>query len=63
MYFKCTSKLVSTFKEVYGDKFSYEKNRTIVFKLDDDVPEKELKHCISLALTYHLVKNLPLLGA
>lgn len=63
MYFKCTSKLVSTFKEVYGDKFSYEKNRAIVFKLEDDVPEKELKHCISLALTYHLVKNIPMLGA
>ncbi|MFK7773554.1 MAG: DUF1801 domain-containing protein [Saprospiraceae bacterium] len=63
MYFKCTSKLVATFKEIYGDKFSYEKTRAIVFQLDDEVPEKELKHCISLALTYHLVKNLPLLGA
>jgi len=63
MYFKCTSKLVATFIEVYGDKFSYEKTRAIVFKLDDEVPEKELKHCISLALTYHQVKHLPMLGA
>ena len=63
IYFKCTSKLVTTFKEIYGDTFSYEKTRAIVFNLDEEIPEKELKHCISLALTYHLVKNLPLLGA
>ena len=31
MYFKCTSKLVSTFREVYGDTFKYEKNRAILF--------------------------------
>lgn len=63
IYFKCTSKLVTTFKEIYGDTFSYEKTRAIVFNLEEEIPEKELKHCISLALTYHLVKNLPLLGA
>ena len=63
IYFKCTSKLVKTFKEIYPDTFSYETTRAMVFKLDDKVPTKELKHCISLALTYHKVKHLPLLGA
>ncbi len=63
IYFKCTSKLVRTFKEVYGDVFNYEKTRAIEFTLEDDVPEEELKHCISMALQYHKVKNLPLLGA
>jgi len=63
IYFKCTSKLVSTFKTVYGDKFSYENTRAILFKSEDEIPVKELKHCISLALTYHKVKHLPLLGA
>ncbi|MFK8009848.1 MAG: DUF1801 domain-containing protein [Saprospiraceae bacterium] len=63
IYFKCTSKLVKTFKEIYGDIFSYEKTRAIYFNLEDEVPEKELKHCISLALTYHQVKHLPFLGA
>jgi hypothetical protein len=62
MYFKCTSKLVTTFKEVYGDIFNYETTRAIVFRLDDKVPTKELKECIELALTYHLVKNLTRLG-
>lgn len=62
IYFKCTSKLVETFREVYGDLFSYENNRAIVFALDDEVPEVELKQCIERALIYHTVKGLPSLG-
>ena len=63
IYFKCTSSLVSTFKTIYKDKFEFEGNRAIVFKLNDKIPETELKHCISMALTYHKIKHLPLLGA
>jgi len=62
MYFKCTSKLVPTFKEVFGDIFKYEHNRAVIFDTNDKIPEKELKECIELALTYHLVKNKHLLG-
>ncbi|CAM3265159.1 DUF1801 domain-containing protein [Aequorivita lipolytica] len=63
MYFKCTSQLVPTFRTVYKEKFNFEKNRAIVFKLNEEIPNAELKHCISLALTYHKIKHLPLLGA
>ena len=63
IFFKCTSLLVPTFKKIYKDTFTFEKNRAIVFSLDDSLPEKEITHCISLALTYHKVKHLPLLGA
>ncbi len=62
MYFKCTSKLVNTFKEVYGDTFKYETTRAILFNLEDEVPEKELKECIEMALNYHNLKHLPQLG-
>lgn len=62
MYFKCTSKLVPSFRQVYDGLFDYEGNRAIVFQLDEEVPESELKDCIQAALTYHQVKNLPLLG-
>lgn len=62
MYFKCTSKLVVTFRAVYGDLFKYEKNRAILFDLNDAVPKAELKECIGLALNYHILKNLPNLG-
>ena len=63
MYFHCQTKLIDTFKEVYGDKFIYEGNRAILFDENDKLPVKELKHCIALALTYHSRKHLPLLGA
>lgn len=62
MYFKCTSKLVPSFQLAFGDLFNYETTRAIVFKLDDEVPKKELKECIKAALRYHKVKNSPLLG-
>ena len=62
LYFKCTSLLVPTFKEVYPTLFTYEGNRAIVFQLEDNIPKAELKNCIRAALTYHSVKQLPLLG-
>ena len=62
IYFKCTSKLVETFKMVYGDLFQYEKNRAIIFQMNGKVPKKELGQCISAALRYHHVKDLPRLG-
>ena len=57
MYFKCTSRLVETFKIVHGDFFTYEKSRAIIFRLDDKVPVKELKQCIRATLTYHKLKD------
>jgi hypothetical protein len=62
MYFHCKTKLVDTFKELYRDKFIFEGNRAIVFNEDDEIPINELKHCISLSLTYHRRKHLPMLG-
>jgi hypothetical protein len=62
MYFHCQTKLVDTFKELYKNKFKFEGNRAIVFNEDDEIPIDELKHCISLALTYHSRKHLTLLG-
>ncbi|MCP4459666.1 MAG: DUF1801 domain-containing protein [Cytophagales bacterium] len=62
VYFKCTSKLVSTFKMVYGEIFTFEGMRAIAFRLDDKLHEAELKKCITTALRYHKVKKLPLLG-
>ncbi|MGM0581583.1 MAG: DUF1801 domain-containing protein [Bacteroidota bacterium] len=63
LYFKCTSKLVETFKILYKDKLRFEGTRAIVFHIDEKLPEKEIKHCITLALTYHKIKHLPMLGA
>ncbi len=62
MYFKCTSKLVETFKEVYSDTFCYETTRAIVFQLDEKIPIPELKKCIATTLNYHKLKTKEQLG-
>lgn len=63
VYFQCQTRLVETFREIYGDVFEYEGKRAIVLSLGREVPLRELKHCISLSLRYHSLKQLPLLGA
>ncbi len=62
IYFKCTSKLIPTFRETYGDLFTYDGNRAIIFTIHEKIPEPELKECISAGLTYHHIKHLPYLG-
>ena len=63
MYFNCKAKLVDTFKELYRDQFHFEGNRAIVFYENEKVPINELKQCIAMALNYHRIKHLPMLGA
>jgi len=63
LYFHCKTKLVDTFKELYSELLKFDGNRAIVFNVNDEVPSDELRHCISLSLTYHRIKHLPMLGA
>lgn len=62
IYFKCTSRLVETFKVVFDKKFQFEGKRAIVFQMDDEIPVEELKKCIKATLMYHEVKRLVTLG-
>jgi hypothetical protein len=56
VYFHCQTDLIERFKKLYPE-FQYDGNRSITFDGQEDVPEGELYHCISLALTYHLDKR------
>lgn len=62
VYFHCKTRLVETFKEIYGDFFCYEANRALVFSTVQDLPKDALWNCIAASLRYHRVKHLPLLG-
>lgn len=62
MYFQCTSRLVDTFRFVFDHKFQYEGKRAIVFRLEQRIPELELKECIKATLRYHKVKGQVTLG-
>jgi hypothetical protein len=57
IYFHCQTDLVTTFRELYSDKWSYGGNRCILLSADDKIDEAALRHCIALALTYHLNKR------
>ncbi len=62
LYFKCTSRLVETFRSTFKNELTFEGKRAIVFGMNEDIPVKETKECIKAALTYHKVKHLPTLG-
>jgi hypothetical protein len=57
MFFHCQTSLVETFRELYGRELTCLGNRSIVFHADDEIPEQALRHCVALALTYHLKKR------
>ena len=57
MYFNCQTTLVETFRKLYGGMFTYEGNRALVFSENAAIPIEPIKHCIALALTYHLGKK------
>jgi hypothetical protein len=62
LYFQCTTKLVDTFRLVFGLVFAYEGTRAILFHMDQPLPETEIKACIRATLMYHKVKHLDMLG-
>jgi len=62
LYFICSTRLIQTFKAIIGDELHYEGKRAIVLSLAEPIPVKALQKCISMALRYHKVKHLPLLG-
>ena len=57
VYFHCQTDLVATFRELYPGELNYAGNRSIVLNTGDRLPEAALRHCLALALTYHLNKR------
>ena len=52
-YFHCQTNLVGTFRELYPE-LRFEGNRAILLDAKEEPPEAALRHCVALALTYHL---------
>lgn len=63
VYFHCQTSLVETVREIYRDEFEYEGNRAIVIPLGAAADAGPLRHCLQIAMQYHSLKHLPLLGA
>jgi hypothetical protein len=53
LYVHCQTRLIEEFKQTYPDSFNYSGTRALLFKLEEPVPEQELREFIAAALTYH----------
>ena len=56
VFFHCQTNLVETFRELYP-ALPYSGNRAILLDAEAKLPESALRHCVALALTYHLAKR------
>ena len=63
IYFNCKSKLIETFREIYGNELTFSGNRVVLVPINEKAPERVLTHCFSMAFNYHKIKHLPMLGA
>lgn len=52
LYVPCSTSLVETYRDLYGDVMRFETNRAILMGPGDAPPREALAHCIRLALTY-----------
>ena len=58
-YFHCQTSLLESFRHLYPDGFTFEGNRAILFRVGEPVQVEALRHCLTLALTYHLKAAAP----
>jgi Domain of unknown function (DU1801) len=56
VYFHCQTNLVETFRELYPE-LRFSGNRAILLDASETLPAPALRHCVALALTYHLNKR------
>ena len=54
LYVHCQTDLLERYRQLYGDTLSFQGNRAIVFDVADEIPIDAVKHCVAMALTYHL---------
>lgn len=57
LYFNCNTSLADDYRQLYPGVFEFEGNRAILLEVNGALDEKALRHCIALALTYHLNKK------
>ena len=57
LYFHCQTDLVETFRQLYPTDMRYGGNRSILLDAEKGLPEAAWRHCVALALTYHLNKR------
>jgi len=62
LFFNCQTKLIETFRLLYGNELEFQGNRGIVLSIEKELPVKAIRHCLIMAMTYKKIKDLPMLG-
>ncbi len=52
LYVNCKTTLIDRYRSLFPE-LQFEGDRAIVFKVDEVLPENEVKACIEMALNYH----------
>ncbi|MES2820999.1 MAG: DUF1801 domain-containing protein [Pseudomonadota bacterium] len=63
VFFHCQTCLIETVKELYRNDLQYEGKRAIVIPIGANIEQLPLRYCLGLALKYHSLNYLPLLGS
>lgn len=53
MFFNCQTRLVEDFRQQFGDRFSFSKNRAVLLDPDRPLDTGAVSSCVAAALTYH----------
>ncbi len=54
IFVHCQTTLVARFRETYPGLFAFDGKRAVILDQGEKLPGAELKHCIQMALTYHV---------
>ena len=57
MFIHCQTTLIETFRQHYSNQLEFEGRRAILFDAEQRFPREPVRHCILLALTYHMRKS------
>ncbi len=56
LYVNCHTSLLSQWRDLYTGELKFDGNRALLFDVSQPLPGDPLRHCIAMALTYHLDK-------
>jgi hypothetical protein len=53
-YVHCQTDLLERYRQLYDGKLAFEGNRAVILNVSEEIPVAAVRHCIAMALTYHL---------
>ena len=56
LFVNCQTSLIADWRALYEDQLCFVGNREVRLPLEGCLPDQTLRHCVEMALTYHLRK-------